>query len=84
VVPGNLRREADHAVHGARRGTTGLCIELHNYSRKMIIVLDWKTFESPLVNMTFPRGTVVSVVTLRMRQCHPSQKVAHSAVLRRP
>jgi len=33
VVPGNRHCEADHAMHGARRGTIGLCIELHGYSR---------------------------------------------------
>jgi len=35
-VPGNRHCEADHAMHCARRGTTGLYIELHGYSRNTV------------------------------------------------
>ncbi|QDV70690.1 hypothetical protein Poly24_44160 [Rosistilla carotiformis] len=51
---------------------------------EVIVVLDRKAPESPVVDISFTGGVIVSVVAHRMRGRHPPQKFAHASSLRRP
>ena len=53
-------------------------------SVEIIVVLDRKAFKTPVIDISFTGGVIVSVVAHRMRGSHPPQKFAHPSSLGRP
>lgn len=51
---------------------------------EMSVLLDWKAFESPLVDMPFAGRMVVRVIARRVGGGDPAEKLAHPAVARGP
>ena len=46
----------------------------------MLIFLHRETLESPLINVSIAGRLVMGVIALSMRQCHPADEPAHSAI----
>jgi len=46
----------------------------------MVVILDWETFESALVNMSLARYVGIAMIPHRMRQGDPTQEIAHSSI----
>jgi len=49
--------------------------------QEMAVILNRKTFESPLINMALSARVLMGMQSHRVSQSNPAQKVAHSAIL---
>ena len=65
-------------------GPQRVALDVPAHREKVIVLLDRKRLESPLIEMTGPGGSVVRMPALRVRQSQPTHEPRQVAVCTRP
>jgi hypothetical protein len=62
----------------------GVALDVPAHDQQVVIILDRKALEAPLVDMTAPHRVVVNVPALRMGHGKPRHKAGEITVISRP
>ena len=62
-------------------GPQCIAFDVTTAGQEMIVVLDWKALETPLIEMALAGGLVVGVIAHGVGQRDPAQETAHATIL---